>query len=137
MGAYELDSESREAHRLARKQKRAEKRAMKAAKREAKRLVKEEKRARREARRELKRLHRLKKQQQMTTSDFQVDEFSRDGIIIPSPSTMDWTLQAGIDSVAGGDLSPSLDACIEAELQQGNVTPLSDRPTSPLSELFS
>lgn len=133
LGAYELDSESREAYRLARKQKKAEKRAMKAAKREARRLVKEkeraEKRARREAKRELKRLHRLKKQQ-MAASDYQ-EEFSRDGMVVPSPSVMDWTMQAGIDAVAGGDLSP-FDACIEAELQQGNLTPLSDRPTSPL-----
>ncbi|TPP59370.1 Hepatoma derived growth factor protein [Fasciola gigantica] len=134
LGGYELDSESREAYRLARKQKKAEKRAMKAAKREAKRLVKEqeraEKRARREAKRELKRLHRLKKQQ-IASSDYQEEEFSQDVMVMPSPSAMDWTMQAGIDSVAGGDLSP-FDACIEAELQQGNLTPLSDRPTSPL-----
>ncbi|KAF7259719.1 hypothetical protein EG68_02781 [Paragonimus skrjabini miyazakii] len=141
--ASDLDSDGYEARRLARKlQKKAEKKALKkAAKREAKRLAKEaeraEKRARREAKRELKRLHRLKKQRMlMEQSDVPPgngsEAVSND---VQSLALESWT-ENQIDFSDTHTFSPTAqlpyDELIAAELEDDYLSPVVDRPTSPL-----
>ncbi|KAF6779621.1 hypothetical protein AHF37_00920 [Paragonimus kellicotti] len=141
--ASDLDSDGYEARRLARKlQKKAEKKALKkAAKREAKRLAKEaeraEKRARREAKRELKRLHRLKKQRMlMEQSDVPPGNGSETASNdVQSLALETWT-ENQIDFSDTHTFSPTAqlpyDELIAAELEDDYLSPVVDRPTSPL-----
>ncbi|KAF5394060.1 hypothetical protein PHET_12306, partial [Paragonimus heterotremus] len=145
--ASDLDSDGYEARRLARKlQKKAEKKALKkAAKREAKRLAKEaeraEKRARREAKRELKRLHRLRKQrilmEQSNVPPGNGSEVASNDV--QSLALETWT-DNQIDFSDTHTFSPTAqlpyDELIAAELEDDYLSPVVDRPTSPLSKLF-
>ncbi|KAA3673690.1 uncharacterized protein DEA37_0007791, partial [Paragonimus westermani] len=139
----DLDSDGYEARRLAKKlQKKAEKKALKkAAKREAKRLAKEaeraEKRARREAKRELKRLHRLKKQRMLMEQNDVPPGNGSEAVSndVQSLVLETWT-ENQLDFSETHTFSPAAqlpyDELIAAELEDDYLSPVVDRPTSPL-----